>query len=180
MNEILIIISALSISDPRERPLDKAEKADQAHILFHDPDSGFMSFIKLWKLLDEKISIKSGKGLRAFCQQYFVSYTRIREWQELYKQLAEMTKELDFKASQKKITYERIHISLLTGLLGNIGTKIIDSYEYSGTRWIKFLIGPILFRKKNYKWVMAAEIIDTGKLYAQCIAKIEVDWIERL
>ena len=91
-----------------------------------------------------------------------------------------MTKELDFKASQKKVTYERIHLSLLTGLLGNIGTKIIDSYEYSGTRGIKFLIGPTLFRKKNYKWVMAAEIIDTGKLYAQCIAKIEVDWIERL
>ena len=180
LNEILIIISALSISDPRERPLDKAEKADQAHLLFHDPDSGFMSFIKLWKLLDAKISIKSGKGLRSFCQKYFVSYTRIREWQELYKQLAEMTKELDFKASKKDVTYERIHISLLTGLLGNIGTKIIDSHEYVGTRGIKFLIGPTLFRKKNYKWVMAAEIIDTGKLYAQCIAKIEVDWIERL
>ena len=102
LNEILIIISALSISDPRERPLDKSEKADQAHLLFHDPESGFMSFIKLWKLLDEKITIKSGKGLRNFCQQYFVSYTRIREWQELYKQLYEMTKELGFKVSQKR------------------------------------------------------------------------------
>ena len=180
LNEILIIISALSISDPRERPLDKSEKADQAHLLFHDPESGFMSFIKLWKLLDEKITIKSGKGLRNFCQQYFVSYTRIREWQELYKQLYEMTKELGFKVSKKEVTYEQIHLSLLSGLLGNIGTKVIDSYEYAGTRGIKFLIGPTLFRKKNYKWIMAAEIIDTGKLYAQCIAKIEVDWVERL
>ena len=180
LNEILIIISALSISDPRERPLEKAEQADQAHLLFHDPESGFMSYIKLWKLLDEKIKIKSGKGLRNFCQQYFVSYTRIREWQELYKQLSEMTKELGFKLSKKEVTYEQIHLSLLSGLLGNVGTKIIDSYEYSGTRGIKFLIGPTLFRKKNYKWVMAAEIIDTGKLYGQCIAKIEVDWIERL
>ncbi len=134
MNEILIIISALSISDPRERPLEKAEQADQAHLLFHDPESGFMSFIKLWKLLDEKIKIKSGKGLRNFCQQYFVSYTRIREWQELYKQLSEMTKELGFKVSKKEVTYEQIHLSLLSGLLGNVGTKIIDSYEYSGTR----------------------------------------------
>ena len=180
LKEILVVISALSISDPKERPFDKAEKADQAHLLFHDSESGFLSFLKLWKLLKSEKQSQNSKTLRNFCQKYFLSFTRMREWQELHKQLSEMIKEFGFNISEKNATYEQIHVSLLSGLLGNIGFKIIDEYYYQGTRSIKFLIGPKLFRNKNYKWIMAAEILDTGKLYAQCIAKIDISWVEKL
>jgi len=180
MKEILVVISALSISDPRERPFDKAEKADQAHLIFHDPDSGFLSFLKLWTLLKKENKSQNSKTLRVFCKNYFLSYTRMREWQELHKQLSEMIKEFGFKPSDKNATYEQIHTSILSGLLGNIGFKIIDEHYYQGTRGIKFLIGPKLFRNKKFKWIMAAEIIDTGKLYAQCIAKIDISWVEKL
>ena len=180
VREILIIISALSISDPKERPFDKAEKADQAHLLFHDPESGFLSFLKLWVLLKKEAKDKKSKSLRIFCAKYFLSFNRMREWQELYKQLEQMIKELDYKVSNQDATYQQIHFSLLSGLLGNIGFKDSDGYEYLGAHGIKFLIGPKLFRNKNYKWITAAEIIDTGKLYAQCIAKIDIRWVEKL
>tara|TARA_B110000003_G_scaffold48806_2_gene47439 strand:+ start:3956 stop:7648 length:3693 start_codon:yes stop_codon:yes gene_type:complete len=180
VREILIIISALSISDPKERPFDKAEKADQAHLLFHDPESGFLSFLKLWVLLKKEAKDKKSKSLRIFCAKYFLSFNRMREWQELYKQLEQMIKELNYKVSNQDATYQQIHFSLLSGLLGNIGFKDSDGYEYLGAHGIKFLIGPKLFRNKNYKWITAAEIIDTGKLYAQCIAKIDIRWVEKL
>ena len=180
LKEILIIISALSISDPKNRPFDKAEKADQAHLLFHDKESGFLSFIKLWALFNKEVKNQKSKALRIFCEKYFLSFNRMREWQELYKQLLQMVKELDYKLSNKDANYEQIHLSLLSGLLGNIGLKDLEGYEYLGAHNIKFLIGPRLFRDKNFKWIIAAEIIDTGKLYAQCIAKIDVKWVEKL
>ncbi|MDC0182644.1 ATP-dependent RNA helicase HrpA [Nitrosomonadales bacterium] len=180
VKEILVIISALSISDPKERPFDKADKADQAHLLFHDTDSGFLSFIKLWILFKKEVKNLKSKSLRIFCDKYFLSFNRVREWQELYKQLLQMTDELGFKLSKDESSYEQIHFALLSGLLGNIGFKESDSIEYLGARGIKFLVGPRLFRNKKFKWIMAAEIIDTGKLYAQCIAKIDIKWIEKL
>jgi ATP-dependent helicase HrpA len=180
LTEILIIISALSISDPRERPLEKSEQADAAHLKFHDPESGFISFIKIWKGLQLESKGKTSKAFRIFCQKNFLSFTRMREWQELHRQLLQITLELDFRSNEKNSTYNQIHRALLSGLLGNIGFKDSDGYEYKGARGIKFLIGPKLFRKKNYKWMLAAEIIDTGRLYAQCIAKIDVGWVEKL
>ena len=180
VKEILVIISALSISDPKERPFDKAEKADQAHLLFHDAESGFLSFLKLWLLFKKEAKDLKSKSLRIFCEKYFLSFNRMREWQELYKQLLQMIEELDYKVSNQDANYEQIHFSLLSGLLGNIGFKDSEGYEYLGARGIKFLIGPKLFRNKNYKWVTAAEIIDTGKLYAQCVAKIDIKWVEKL
>jgi len=180
LSEILVIISALSISDPKNRPLDKTEKADLAHLKFHHTESGFLSFLKLWNLLHKELKGNTSKGLRVFCQKYFLSFTRMREWQELHKQLMQMANELEFNISKKEATYEQIHIAILSGLLGNIGVKSLDSFEYQGTRGIKFLIGPKLYRNKNYKWIMAAEIIDTGRLYAQCISKINIEWVEKL
>lgn len=180
LTEILIIISALSISDPRDRPLDKAEQADAAHLKFHDPESGFMSFIKLWNGLQSESKSATSKSLRIFCQKNFLSFTRMREWQELHRQLMQIIQELDFLVNQKEASYDQIHRALLSGLLGNIGYKEGEGYEYKGARGIKFLIGPKLFRKKNYKWMLAAEIVDTGKLYAQCVAKLDVSWVEKL
>ena len=180
LTEILIIISALSISDPRERPLEKSEQADTAHLKFHDPESGFISFIKIWKSLQLESKGKTSKSFRIFCQKNFLSFTRMREWQELHRQLYQITTELDLRLNNKDATYDQIHRALLSGLLGNIGFKDSESFEYIGARGIKFLIGPKLFRRKNFKWMLAAEIIDTGKLYAQCVAKIQVNWVEKL
>jgi len=180
VKEVLVIISALSISDPRERPFDRADQADKAHLIFHDSESGFLSFLKLWLLFKKEAKNYKSKSLRVFCEKYFLSFNRMREWQELYKQLLQMTEELDYKISNQDANYEQIHLSFLSGLLGNIGFKDSEGYEYLGTRGIKFLIGPKLFRNKNYKWIMAAEIIDTGKLYAQCVSKIDIKWVEKL
>ncbi len=180
VREILIIISALSVSDPRERPLDKAEQADKAHQIFHDPDSGFNIFLNLWKQFEQEAKRVTNKSLRQFTQKYFLSFNRIKEWHELHRQLKQISDDLDFIVSQSEATYEQIHRALLSGLLGNIGFKDIEGPQYTGGRAIKFLIGPRLFRNKKFKWVMAAEIIDTGRLYAQCVARINVDWIEKL
>ena len=180
VQEALIIISALSVSDPRERPLDKAEQADKAHLFFHDSDSGFNIFLKLWKQFSIETKKVTNKSLRQFTQKYFLSFNRIKEWHELHRQLKQISDELKFNISSSEATYEQTHRALLSGLLGNIGFKDIDGPVYSGGRGIKFLIGPRLFRNKNFKWIMAAEIIDTGRLYAQCVAKIDVRWIESL
>ena len=180
VQEALIIISALSVSDPRERPIDKAEQADKAHQFFHDPDSGFNIFLKLWKQFSIETKKVTNKSLRQFTQKYFLSFNRIKEWHELHRQLKQIADELKFNISATEATYEQTHRALLSGLLGNIGFKDIDGPMYSGGRSIKFLIGPRLFRNKNFKWIMAAEIIDTGRLYGQCVAKIDVRWIESL
>ena len=180
VQEALIIISALSVSDPRERPLDKAEQADKAHQFFHDTDSGFNIFLKLWKQFSIETKKVTNKSLRQFTQKHFLSFNRIKEWHELHRQLKQIADELKFNISATEATYEQTHRALLSGLLGNIGFKDIDGPLYSGGRGIKFLIGPRLFRNKNFKWIMAAEIIDTGRLYAQCVAKIDVRWIESL
>ncbi|MBT5410568.1 MAG: ATP-dependent RNA helicase HrpA, partial [Nitrosomonadales bacterium] len=178
--EILIIISALSISDPRERPLDKAEQADKAHLVFHDPDSGFNIFLKLWRQFVKEGKKVTSKSLRQFTQKNFLSFNRMREWHELHRQLKNIVDELAFNISPSEANYDQVHRALLSGLLGNIGFKDLEGQKYAGGRGIKFLIGPRLFRNKGFKWIMAAEIIDTGKLYAQCVAKIDVQWIERL
>ena len=180
VQEALIIISALSVSDPRERPIDKAEQADKAHQFFYDSDSGFNIFLKLWKQFSIETKKVTNKSLRQFTQKYFLSFNRIKEWHELHRQLKQIADELKFNISATEATYEQTHRALLSGLLGNIGFKDIDGPMYSGGRSIKFLIGPRLFRNKNFKWIMAAEIIDTGRLYAQCVARIDVRWIESL
>ena len=178
--EILIIISALSISDPRERPLDKAEQADKAHLVFHDPDSGFNIYLKLWRQFVKEGKKVTSKSLRQFTQKNFLSFNRMREWHELHRQLKSIVDELAFNISSTEATYDQVHRALLSGLLGNIGFQDVEGPKYAGGRGIKFLIGPRLFRNKNFKWIMAAEIVDTGKLYAQCVAKIDVQWVERL
>ena len=180
VSEILVIISALSVSDPRERPLDKAEQADKAHLFFHDTDSGFNIFLKLWKQFHVEAKKVTNKALRQFTQKHFLSFNRIKEWHELHRQLKQIVDELKFNISRTEATYEQVHRALLSGLLGNIGFKDVDGPSYAGGRAIKFLVGPRLFRNKNFKWIMAAEIIDTGKLYAQCVARIDVRWIEHL
>lgn len=180
--EILIIASALSIQDPRERPMDKREAADQAHAKFADEKSDFMGFLKLWAFYDEALKTKkSNKDLLNKCHQNFLSFLRLKEWRELYHQLLEIVEEMEFKLNTKEPNFEQVHKALLAGLLGNIGFKDGESESYAGARGIRFHIAPgSSLKKTRPKWVMAAELVDTSKLYARCVAKIEPDWIEPL
>jgi ATP-dependent helicase HrpA len=180
LTEVIPIIAAITVADPIERPFDKLEQAEKSQLIFHDPQSGFLSFYKLWTIFNQEVKQKKIKELAQFCKKFFLSFTRMREWQEMFKQLSEIVNELGYRWNNKAATYDQIHISLLSGLLRNVGMKEIDSSFYNGARGIKFLIGPKLYRNKKYKWIVAAEIVDTGKLYAQCIAEINIEWVEKL
>ncbi|HEY8119551.1 MAG TPA: ATP-dependent RNA helicase HrpA [Methylophilaceae bacterium] len=182
LREILIIGSALAIQDPRERPMDKREAADQAHAKFAHESSDFMSFLKLWEFYDDAFkNKKSNKELLNKCHTNFLSFLRMKEWRELYWQLQEIVEEMEFKLNDKEASYEQIHRALLSGLLGNIGFKDGEADTYQGARGIRFSIAPgSALKKSRPKWVMAAELMDTTKLYARCVAKIEPDWIEPL
>lgn len=182
LNEILIIASVLSIQDPRERPMDKREAADNAHAKFLGEGSDFMSFLKIWDFYTDAFNNKkSNKDLLQQCHANFLSFLRLKEWRELYSQIKQMTDEMDFKLNTEPATYQQIHKALLAGLLGNIGFKDGENEAYSGARGIRFFVAPgSTLKKTRPKWVMAAELMDTSKLYARCVAKIEPDWIEPL
>jgi ATP-dependent helicase HrpA len=182
LQEVLIIASVLSIQDPRERPMDKREAATNAHAKFAGEGSDFMSFLKIWDWFEHAFNHKkSNKELLNQCHANFLSFLRLKEWRELYLQLKEIAIEMDFKLNAKAADYEQIHRALLSGLLGNIGFKDGDNEAYSGARSIRFFVAPgSCLKKTRPKWVMAAELVDTSKLYARCVAKIEPDWIEPL
>lgn len=182
LREILIIASVLSIQDPRERPMDKREAADNAHAKFAGEGSDFMSYLKLWDFFDNALKTKkSNKDLLNQCHSNFLSFLRLKEWRELHGQLLEIVTEMEFKLNEKEANFEQIHKALLAGLLGNIGFKDGDNDSYAGARGIRFHIAPgSTLKKTRPKWVMAAELVDTTKLYARGVAKIEPDWIEPL
>jgi len=182
LREILIIASVLSIQDPRERPMDKREAADNAHAKFAGEGSDFMSYLKLWDFFDHALKTKkSNKDLLNQCHSNFLSFLRLKEWRELHGQLLEIVLEMEFKLNEKEASFEQIHKALLAGLLGNIGFKDGDSDSYAGARGIRFYVAPgSTLKKLRPKWVIAAELVDTTKLYARCVAKIEPDWIEPL
>ena len=182
LTEILIIASVLSIQDPRERPMDKREAADNAHAKFAGEGSDFMSYLKLWDFFDNALKTKkSNKDLLNQCHSNFLSFLRLKEWRELHGQIKQITDEMDFKANDKEANFDQIHKALLAGLLGNIGFKDGDNDSYAGARGIRFFVAPgSALKKTRPKWVIAAELVDTTKLYARCVAKIEPDWIEPL
>ena len=180
--EILIIASVLSMQDPRERPMDKREAADNAHSKFAAEGSDFMSYLKIWDFYDNALKTKkSNKDLLNICHANFLSFLRLKEWRELHGQIKQIVDEMDFKLNAEPASYEQIHKALLAGLLGNIGFKDGDNDSYAGARGIRFFVAPGSGLKKTRpKWVIAAELVDTSKLYARCVAKIEPDWIEPL
>jgi ATP-dependent RNA helicase HrpA len=179
LNEVLIIISALATQDPRERPMDKRQAADEAHKPFTDSQSDFLFYLNLWNTYHSQKENLSGNKLRKWCKQNFLSWMRIREWIDTHKQITFTLKDLKFKFNQQTANYDSIHKSLITGLLANIGLKD-EGKEFTGARNKKFNIfpGSGLF-KKPPKWIMAAEIIETSRVYARTNAKIETQWIEQ-
>lgn len=180
LRETLIITAALSIQDPRERPHDKQQKADELHRRFHDEQSDFMSYLKLWDYLQVQQKELSGNQFRKACKQEFIHYLRVREWQDLYMQLRQVVRELGLRINSEAATYQQIHQSLLTGLLSQIGQKD-EKHQYQGARQSRFFVfpGSGLF-KHAPKWLMAAELVETSRLYARYAARIEPEWIEPL
>ena len=182
LREVLVIASALSVQDPRDRPLEAQEQADQAHRRFADERSEFLQWLKIWAWFEEAVAHKkSNRQLIDACRANFLSHLRLREWRDVHSQLLTVVREHGWRLNEADATVEQIHLALLTGLLGNLGLKADDDPHYLGARGIKFFLWPgSALVKKAGRWVMAAELVETSRLYARCIAKIEPEWIEKV
>lgn len=182
LKETLIISAALSIQDPRDRPVDAQEAADNAHKKFVDVRSEFLSHLKIWKWFEDAIeNKKSNRLLNENCRANFLSHLRLREWRDIHSQLLTIVRERGWRLNETDATYEQLHLALLTGLLGNIGCKSEDSSVFLGARGIRFQIWPgSALARKNGRWIMAAELVDTSRLYARCIAQIQPEWLEKV
>ena len=186
--EALVIASALSVPDPRDRPLAHAQAADQAHQKFRDERSDFLSLIALWEFFGDALAQKlSHRRLVDRCRAEFVSYLRLTEWRDVHAQVANELAEAGWTlpdALPKTIDaarYAQIHKALLSGLSGNIGTRTEEGEPYQGPRGIRFFLHPGSgLARKAPKWVFAAELTETSRLFARCAAKIEPEWVEEV
>ncbi|WP_297895499.1 ATP-dependent RNA helicase HrpA [Shewanella sp.] len=180
LNEVLIIAAGLSIQDPRERPMDKKQASDEAHRRFADPHSDFVSWINLWQHLKDQQKELSASQFRKKCRDEYLAYLRVREWQDLYAQLKQAVHDLKWRLNDTPASYDALHRALLSGLLSHIGFKD-NNNEYLGARNRKFFVFPgSPLAKKGPKWIMAAELTETSRLFARCCAKIEPEWLEPL
>ncbi|MGP1628161.1 MAG: ATP-dependent RNA helicase HrpA [Aggregatibacter segnis] len=179
--EVMIIVSALSIQDPRERPTEKQQASDEKHRRFADKKSDFLAFLNLWNYVQEQQKALTKNQFRRQCQKDFLNYLRIREWQDIYQQIRLAVREMGLPINSEKAEYQQIHTALLSGLLSYIGLKEAEKQQYLGARNAHFAIFPnsVLF-KKQPKWVMAAELVETSKLWGRMVAEIEPEWIEPL
>jgi ATP-dependent helicase HrpA len=180
LREVLVIAAALSVQDPRDRPMEKADAADAAHAAFVDERSDFLGFLKLWDFYDELLKHrKSMRKLQAECREKFLSWLRLREWRDLHGHLHALVSEMGWRENDKPAEHAQVHRALLAGLLGNIGMKGEEGGEYLGARGVKFHVFPgSALRRKQPRWVMAAELTETTRLFARCVAGIEPEWIE--
>lgn len=184
LTEVLIVASALSVQDPRDRPMEHQQAADEAHKKFADEKSEFISYLKIWRWFEAAIEHKkTNRQLQDNCRSNFLSQMRLREWRDVHSQLLTIVKEQGWRLNEAPATYDNLHMALLTGLLGNIGFKGEDEpgAGYLGARGIKFHIWPgSSLLKKPGKWIMAAELVDTTRLYARCVAQIQPEWLEKV
>ena len=176
--EMLIIAAFLAAQDPRERPAEAQAQADQKHAAFADPRSDFLAVLNLWKAFAEQSAALSGSQLRKWCRENFLSFIRMREWQELQRQLGDIVAELQLRPNQLPADYNDLHQAILTGFLGNIGA-LDERREYEGARGTRFVIAPgTPLAAKPPKWVVAASLMETTRLYARMVAAVEPQWIE--
>ncbi|RYY74941.1 MAG: ATP-dependent RNA helicase HrpA [Gammaproteobacteria bacterium] len=176
IRELLIIASALSVQDPRDRPSEKQQAADQMHRRFWSEHSDFLGYVNLWDYFEVQRQELSQNQLRKLCKKEFLNYLRLREWRDIHHQLCVAIKDLGFRINAEPANYEAVHKALLSGLLGNLGFNH-EEREYLGARNRKFSIFPgSSLIKKTPKWIMAAELIETSKLFAHTVAKIEPEW----
>lgn len=182
LGEMLIIAAALSVQDPRDRPVDVQAAADAAHKKFADEKSEFISYLKIWTWFEEAIAQKqSNRQLSEQCRSQFLSQLRLREWRDVHSQLLTIVREQGWRINESPATYEQLHLALLTGLLGNIGYKADDEPHYLGARGIRFYLWPgSSLLKKAGRWVMGGELVDTSRLYARTLAQIQPEWLEKV
>ena len=180
LNEVLIIVSAMAAQDPRERPHEKQQAADQKHREHWHEQSDFLTFVNLWHFYEEQRQALKQSQLRKFCKVNFLSFMRMREWRENHRQLLLLSREMKLKENSTPADYDAVHQALLTGLLGNIGEKTSET-EYLGTRNRKHFIfpGSAQFKRKP-KWIVSAELVETTRLFARNVAQIESSWVEPL
>ncbi|WP_031049906.1 ATP-dependent RNA helicase HrpA [Streptomyces sp. NRRL F-5650] len=194
VREVMVIAAALSIQDPRERPADKQAQADQQHARFKDETSDFLAFLNLWRYVREQQKERGSSSFRRMCKQEYLNFLRIREWQDIYTQLRTVAKQMGIHVNdaEEAAPDDRVHVSLLAGLLSHVGMKDVKESggdggrstgknEYVGARNAKFAIfpGSALF-KKPPRFVMSAELVETSRLWARVNAKIEPEWVEPL
>jgi ATP-dependent helicase HrpA len=189
LDDVLVIVAALSIQDPRERPTDAQAAADARHARFTDKTSDFASFLALWRYLDSQQQALSSTQFRKLCKAEYLHYLRVREWQDLHGQLRRITRSLKMPAGESAARpapasshdVQQVHLSLLTGLLSHIGLFDPATRDYLGARGARFAVfpGSALFRKPP-RWVMAAELVETSRLWGRIVARVEPQWLEPL
>jgi ATP-dependent helicase HrpA len=180
LKELLIIAAALSVQDPRERPAEKRQQADQKHAEFRDEESDFISLLNVWNSFEENRQALSGNQLKQYCKKNFLNYMRMREWRDVHYQLRLQCKDLKLKENENPASYEAVHKAILAGFLSHVGQKTEES-DYNGARNRKFMLfpGSGIFKKRP-KWVVSAELVETSRLYARTNAKISPEWLEPL
>lgn len=215
LRDVLIVVSALAVQDPRERPADKRQAADQAHRIWQDPDSDFVAWLNLWNGFEAARHEFSGNRLRRWCREHYLSYLRLREWHDTFRQLRQLLNDMDIQvppapppatsgqddgapgeagrggaalAAQRRgesvgsveKSTNALHQALLSGLLSHLG-QLLENREYLGARNRKFFVHPASgLAKKSPKWLMAGELVETSKLFARQVARIQPEWIEPL
>ena len=180
IREVVVIAAALSIQDPRERPADKQQQADEAHARHRDPTSDLLGHLALWRHLRTEQQARSSSAFRRMCRQEFLHYLRVREWQDMVAQLRRVLGDLGVEMSTSNDP-DRIHQALLSGLLGHVGMRLQETRDYLGARNARFAIfpGSALFKARP-AWVMAGELVETSRLWARDVARIDPAWIEPL
>ena len=180
LQEVLIIASVLSVQDPRERPPERQQAADQAHAQWKDADSDFAALVNLWRGFEEQRQELGASALRNWCRKQFLNYLRLREWRDAHRQLGLICRDLQLQVNKDPADYPKFHKAVLSGLLSQIGQKTEDG-DYLGARQRRFWVHPSSgMGRKKPQWLMTAELVETTKLYARMVAKIEPDWIEPL
>ncbi|OLS59465.1 ATP-dependent RNA helicase HrpA [Pseudomonas putida] len=180
LQEVLIVTSALSVQDPRERPPERQQAADQAHAQWKDADSDFAALVNLWRGFEEQRQELTSSPLRNWCRKNFLNYLRLREWRDAHRQLGLICRDLQLSVNKEPADFPRLHKAILSGLLSQIGQKTEEG-DYLGARQRRFWVHPSSgIGKKRPQWIMTAELVETTKLYARMVAKIDSDWIEPL
>src|SRR5690625_100710 len=181
LSEMLVIAAGLSVQDPRERSMETREQADRLHQRFNHARSEFLSYLNMWQWYADLVKSRlSRRELARRLREQMLSVRRFREWREVYKQLSTLVREQKWRLNQSEATYEQIHMAMLTGMLSNIGYRTEDGQLYQGTRDIRFYIHPgSTLGRRGSAWVLAGEIVQTTRVFARCVARIEPEWIER-
>jgi ATP-dependent helicase HrpA len=180
-DEVIVIAAALSIQDPRVRPLEERAQADQQHARFKDEHSDFVGYLNLWRYLREQQKDLSGNQFRKRCKAEFLHYLRVREWQDLASQLRQAARGVGVRLNQEPAEPQLVHTALLSGLLSHIGLRNVSRREYEGARGARFSIGSgSVLARKQPSWVMVAELMETNRLWGRTAAQIQPSWIEPL